>query len=132
MVLSGNPLRRGSPDYDYEREEAAHSAMTKWLETGKQRARTVVALGTNVLDQYVGRYQLNPQRTFTVRRDGDKLVIDFPKGREAEMFPESKASFFLKVADVQLSFLKDNNGEVAGMEMILDGQQHLKLARERS
>jgi CubicO group peptidase (beta-lactamase class C family) len=115
-------LREKSKDYDYQREQTAFAAMSRWLDAGRRRARPAIKLDTSVLEEYVGRYELNARRTFTVRRVGNTLHIDIPKDNEAEMFAESENRFYLKVADVQAVFVKDAQGRVSGLRLTFEGQ----------
>jgi hypothetical protein len=64
---------------------------------------------------------LYERRTFIVTREGDRLFIDIPRGSKSEMFAEAESKFFLKVADVQIKFLKGANGQVSGLEVVANG-----------
>jgi CubicO group peptidase (beta-lactamase class C family) len=116
-------LRKQSPDYDYQREEIAYSAMRRWLETGRLRVHKAITVDPKILQEYVGRYELNARRTFTVRAEGNGLRIDIPKDGQAEMYAESEVRFFLKVADVQIVFVKDAQGRVTEMRVAFEGQK---------
>jgi Domain of unknown function (DUF3471) len=59
----------------------------------------------------------------TITREGNRLMAQ-PKGkRKVEVFPESETEFFLKVADVQLTFLKDDEGKVTHVVLHQGGRE---------
>jgi CubicO group peptidase (beta-lactamase class C family) len=106
----------------YECERLAHAAMVKWIDHRRVRARVPIKLNAGIYDAYVGKYELNPNRQFTVSREGDRLFVDIPKTDKSELFPESEANFFLKVRDVQVAFVKDKEGKVTHLEIVSDAQ----------
>lgn len=99
----------------------SHASMTSWLDQRSAKARTSVKVDSRIYEAYVGQYELNPQRIFSVTREGEKLVVDIPRTARSEMFPESESKFFLKVRDVQLVFVKGEKGEVTHLEIISNG-----------
>jgi CubicO group peptidase (beta-lactamase class C family) len=75
------------------------------------RARKVARIAPEVLDAYVGRYELTPKVHLTITREGDHLMVQ-PTGQpRLELFPESETEFFLKPIDVQIIFVKDGQGQ---------------------
>ena len=57
-------------------------------------AREEVAVDANVLDGYVGFYQLNEHAVFTVTRDGTHLVTRLTGQGEVPVYAESKTEVF--------------------------------------
>ena len=76
-----------------------------------KEAKTV-ALDPRVFDAYVGEYQLSPNVTLAVSREGDKFYVEASVLPKAQMFAESETKFFLKVMDAQITFVKDASGKV--------------------
>jgi len=68
------------------------------------KTRKEVALEENVLERYVGRYELAPAFAITVTREGTHLYGQATGQPRFEMFAESEREFFLKVVDAQISF----------------------------
>lgn len=89
-----------------------------------------VKLDPKIFDAYVGTYELNARRTFTVSREGNRLFIDVPRGSKSELFAESKSKFFLKAPDGLIEFLKDEKGQVTALE-IRANEQTLRARRIR-
>lgn len=79
------------------------------------KAKEAIKVAPEVLDRYVGVYEIAPTFLLTITRRGEQLFM-LPTGQqEAEVFPESETLFFLKVVDAQLEFQKDAEGKVSGL-----------------
>jgi CubicO group peptidase (beta-lactamase class C family) len=80
--------------------------------------RNAITLPAATLNKYVGRYrlaQIEPNLILTISNENGKLMGQ-PTGQpKAELFAESETNFFLKVADIQLTFIKDAQGKVTGV-----------------
>jgi len=70
-------------------------------------------------DALTGRYSFIPGQVWgrdgaviTISRRGTQLFGQVDDQPEVELFPESDTKFFLKVADAQITFVKDSNGKV--------------------
>jgi CubicO group peptidase (beta-lactamase class C family) len=74
--------------------------------------RTVAKVDPKIYDAYVGQYQLTPTFILTVTREGDRLMTQATGQGKIEVFAESDTKFFLKVVDAQLTFVKDDSGNV--------------------
>jgi len=86
-------------------------------------AHTEITLSPDVLDRYVGEYELAPQFHIIVTRDGNALYGQ-PTGQDkVQLFPEKEDEFFLKVVDAQIVFTKDSSGKVTGMVLKQNGQE---------
>ncbi len=69
------------------------------------RAHTEISLSMAELDQFVGRYKYSETDIITVTREGDQLFC-LPQGSpdKLPMFAEGPRDFFMKVADIQITF----------------------------
>ena len=76
------------------------------------KERISITLPPNVLDQYVGEYDLNPSLKLTVTLENGSLMLKIPSQPAFQMFPESEKVFFLKTAEVTITFVKDASGKV--------------------
>lgn len=78
------------------------------------KVRKAITLPPEVLDRYVGVYQL-PGMRVTITRTPTCLVAE-PEGQTAErLYPETKTAFFLKTLDAQVIFRLDAGGKVTGL-----------------
>jgi alpha-beta hydrolase superfamily lysophospholipase len=82
-----------------------------------------VKLDAKLLDACIGEYEIAPNNTFppqvTIQRNGDHLIWH-AFGRSAfqfasNLYPESETNFFLKNYGVQVTFIKNDKGEVMAL-----------------
>jgi serine-type D-Ala-D-Ala carboxypeptidase/endopeptidase len=89
------------------------------------KPRAFIKLDTKLLDACVGQYEFAPDVAFptginlTIWRQGDQLVGQAMGrnggGGEFEIYPESETDFFLKINGAQLTFIKNDKGEVTAV-----------------
>ena len=73
----------------------------------------VIALDATRLDDYLGRYLVNPDRVLTIKNENGKLMA-YPTGDRAfEILPISETTFVRRDANVKYSFLR-NGTNVGG------------------
>jgi CubicO group peptidase (beta-lactamase class C family) len=84
--------------------------------------RQAVKVDPAVYDAYAGEYELKPGFSIAITREGDQLFAK-PTGQpKSELFPESEISFFLKVVDAQIEFVRGTDGKVAGLILHQNGR----------
>ena len=75
-----------------------------------------IKLNRQLLDAYIGDYQMQPDVVLTISRRGDRLFGHRGSqsgGQEKlEIFAETETEFFLKAVNAQLTFTKDSAGRV--------------------
>jgi len=60
----------------------------------------------------VGEYQITPDFMIKIIVEGNRVFAQ-PTGQERlELFAETEADFFLEAVDAQLTFVKDDKGQV--------------------
>ncbi|HEV8448098.1 MAG TPA: serine hydrolase [Gemmatimonadaceae bacterium] len=85
------------------------------------KKRTAIAVGRDVLQRYVGTYQLGPQLVLEVTL-ADSVLQVRPTGQNvADLFAESETDFFFKVVDAQITFTRDAQGTVTGLVLHQNG-----------
>ena len=80
-----------------------------------QASRKEIALAPEVLERYVGEYELAPTFRIVVTREGSSLFAQATNQPRFQLFAEKDGEFFLKVVDAQLSFTRDASGAVTGL-----------------
>jgi predicted SnoaL-like aldol condensation-catalyzing enzyme len=76
-----------------------------------ERESRIITVDPKLLDKYVGRYELAPNLVLTITRDGGHLFAEATgQPGKVELFAESEKEYFLKVADVQMTFEVDGAG----------------------
>lgn len=90
------------------------------------REKVIVKVDPRIYDSYVGEYEIAPGLILFVTREGDKLLsrampIPTPPSAtgqpKSEMFPESETTFFVKDADAQFTFVKNDEGQVIQVDI---------------
>ncbi|HEV3340654.1 MAG TPA: serine hydrolase [Pirellulales bacterium] len=76
------------------------------------KIRRVAEVDPKVYDELAGRYELAPSLIMTVSRQGDRLLTQITGQPQVEIFPESESDFFLRVVDAQLTFFRNQEGQV--------------------
>lgn len=85
-------------------------------------ARKEIILNPDLLNAYVGAYQLAPSFMLEVTREGDRLFVQATGQSKLQVFPESESDFFYKVVDAQLTFVRDAAGKVTGLVLHQNGR----------
>lgn len=74
-------------------------------------ARRAIRADAELLDRYIGEYRFDGGLVVTIAREGDELVARTSRSDEPlKLFAESETDFFLKTADVQVTFTADRRG----------------------
>jgi beta-lactamase regulating signal transducer with metallopeptidase domain len=83
------------------------------------RRRTEVYVDPKILDNYVGYYQLDPIKVFTLTRLGNRLHVKLTGQEFQPLFPESAQKFFYKGIKVpaQVAFATDPQGRATGLTL---------------
>ncbi|HKX32160.1 MAG TPA: serine hydrolase [Blastocatellia bacterium] len=89
------------------------------------RNRVVVQVDPKIYDAYVGKYQVASDFVFDVIRDGDRLMGAPVGAPKLQLLPESETKFFAREIDADVTFVKDEKGQVTGL--ILNRRQGKKL-----
>lgn len=76
-----------------------------------------------VLESYVGRYELAPGFILEVAKKGNQLTAQATDQSAAAIFPKSDTVFYLKVVQAQITFNKNEDGEVVSLTLLQGGQE---------
>ena len=87
-------------------------------------SHTEIALEANVLERYVGRYQIAPGFIIEITRADNHLFAQATNQPRFEIFAEKESAFFLKVVDAQIDFEVDPaGGRATGLVLHQAGQR---------
>ena len=107
VVVLGN-LTTGAPGQIATRLAAV--AHGEKVELPSERKEITVA--PQILQQYVGTYQLSPKLNMMITVDGDQLMGQVSGQTKLPVFATSETEFFFKVVDADIDFGKDEKGAV--------------------
>jgi CubicO group peptidase (beta-lactamase class C family) len=89
--------------------------------------RKEVHIDPKLFDRYVGSYQLAPNFSITITREGVHLFEQATGQDKIEIFPQSEKDYFLKVVDAQITFVTDSQGRATQLVLHQGGlDQHAK------
>jgi len=80
-----------------------------------------VKIDLDVLEQYVGKYELAPTFHIEITVKEGKLMAQATGQPTFELYAENETDFFLKVVDAEIKFSKDDNGEVSMLTLYQGG-----------
>jgi CubicO group peptidase (beta-lactamase class C family) len=119
VVVLAN-LNGGAPDSIATRMAAvAHGEKVVLISERKE-----VKVPTNVLAEYVGSYELQPNFVMVVSLKGDQLITQITGQPEVPIFAESETTFFPKVVDAEIEFIKNDKGQVTHLVLHQGGRDH--------
>lgn len=90
------------------------------IETPKERK--AIKLDPKIFDAYVGEYQLTPAFTLTFSREGDKFFTQATGQQKFELFAQTETDFFIEVVEAQVTFVKDDKGQVTHVVLHQNGR----------
>jgi formylglycine-generating enzyme required for sulfatase activity len=119
---------RDGPRWLRSAYQSSHHSYTAW-ETGFRPARTIAAqqfavnpqqldlafptqVPTEILNEYVGRYDGGGQGDFIISQESGTLYGDVVGGRKFQLLPMSEHRFFAKEVPWDVEFIRDENGKV--------------------
>ncbi len=97
------------------------NAMDMLAKMGAEVKTDAFRVEESVLETYVGVYELAPNFTITVTRQGAQLFGQATGQGPFEMFAKSNTEFFLKVVEAQVTF-SVQDGKVESMTLFQGGQ----------
>jgi serine-type D-Ala-D-Ala carboxypeptidase/endopeptidase len=74
-----------------------------------------ITLASEVLDRYVGGYQLVPGVAITIARQEARLFAQVTGQGQAEIFASGEREFFYKVVNAQITFEVDGQGRAVAL-----------------
>jgi hypothetical protein len=112
-------VRFGDPTYD--------EMMIGYFDyVTKVANRNTVKLDAKTLDGYVGDYTVVGMGVpFKITRAGEQLMFTTPGQPTVEAFPESETKFYFKIFDGQVTFKKNEAGNVTALVFEVNGRSIL-------
>ncbi len=95
----------------------------------KAAERKEIKVSPSILEQYVGVYELRPGFDMAITLEEGQLLSQATGQSKVPIFPETETKFFLKVADAQIEFFKDDKGAVTHL-MLHQGTAEIKAPRK--
>jgi len=84
-------------------------------------AHEIVTIDSTKLDEYVGRFQVNPDRVLTVTKVDSRLYAEPTEAPRVELLPLSEISFIRRDQNIQYTFVKNTAGRVDSIQIRFPG-----------
>ena len=81
-----------------------------------------MTLSAEILQKYVGKYELKPNFIITISLEGNQLKAQATGQSAFEIFAERETKFFSKAFPVQMTFDLADSGQVESMTLHQNGQ----------
>lgn len=91
------------------------STVYGWPDFYKPVIKKLAKVPDSVSSAYLGKYEVRPQFIVTITRENGQLMGEAPGQGKLELYPESENKYFVKSADIQLEFIKNESGVVDRM-----------------
>ncbi len=82
-----------------------------------------VTVADDILQSYTGKYELAPTFILTVTKEGSQLKAQATGQPVFDVFPKSDTEFYLKVVEAQLTFNKNEAGDVESVTLFQGGRE---------
>jgi hypothetical protein len=91
----------------------------------------VVEVAREFLESYVGVYEMTPEFQIAVTLEENALHVQATGQPKIPIFAESETKFFLRVVEAQVTFVRDDSGEVTAL-ILHQGGRDQRAERVRS
>ncbi|MEK6285540.1 MAG: thiol-disulfide isomerase [Acidobacteriota bacterium] len=112
-------VRQGEPTYD--------EMMMGFMDYTAEKPQTLAKVDPQVFDTYVGKYDLGTDRQYVVTREGNRYFGKAPNNPKRELFPSSATRFFIPEVEAQITFVKDEKGEV--VELVYEQNEGVRRSK---
>jgi CubicO group peptidase (beta-lactamase class C family) len=85
-----------------------------------------VKVDPKILDAYVGQYQLAPNFTITISKEGDLLMAQATGQPKITLYAQAEAVFFSKAVDLKMTFVRGDDGKVTHLVLNQGGDRQAK------
>jgi CubicO group peptidase (beta-lactamase class C family) len=83
--------------------------------------REEITLPPEILERYVGDYEMQPGIIITITREGDHLMASAGNQPPAQLYAESETTFFFRVIDAEISFQIRPDGTAEQLTLYQNG-----------
>lgn len=82
---------------------------------GAGQLQKTVDVAAEILDKYVGEYQITPNLILAITREGKRLFVQPIGQAKIQIFAESETEFVIKQVGAKIKFNKNEKGEVTSL-----------------
>lgn len=97
--------------------------MLKELGVDTESLTKDITIEDEILESYVGQYQLSPGFIITVTKEGKQMKAQATGQSQFEIYPKSQNEFYVKIVEAEVIFNVNENGEVSSLTLLQNGQE---------
>ncbi|MBN2092442.1 serine hydrolase [candidate division KSB1 bacterium] len=79
------------------------------------KIKKTIALDSDILNDYSGKYELKPNFHFVISRNGDQLFCQPTGQKKLRIYPESEIKFYIKEVDAYITFIRNENKTIESL-----------------
>ena len=128
VVVSRNTVRGTASSSIFVKKDG-HWQLLQAQGTRLALERKPISLDPKLLDSLVGKYEFGPNAIATLTREGDALRWRGGNRLPVTLVPLSETQFFAKETETEMTFIKDENGQVTGVVLRLGSCQDSKAKK---
>lgn len=98
------------------------NAREKLKELGMEVEEKQVTVAPEVMEKYVGKYELQPGFVIAITKEDDKLMAQATGQPKFEIFPSSETEWYLKVVNAQITFNVNAEGMAESLTLHQGGR----------
>jgi len=83
--------------------------------------RKDISVNSEIFTDFLGEYQLSDNQTITITSKENSLFAQLTGQLKLKLFPASEETFFIKVADAEITFYRNHKGEVSHLVLHQNG-----------
>lgn len=87
------------------------------------KERTAIKVDPKIYDAYIGEYELHPNFIITITKENDQIFAQATAQSKVEIYPESETEYFYTLVYAQITFVKNEEGEVTELVLHQNGQE---------
>lgn len=99
--------------------------MLKKLGVDTSELEQEVAVLSDTLDYFVGKYEMSPEFAITISRSGSQMKAQATGQSQLNIYHKSGDTYYLKAVDAQLVFNRDNKGKIESLTLIQNGREQI-------
>jgi CubicO group peptidase (beta-lactamase class C family) len=100
---------------------AIHRQHGAEIKVAKLKDEPVAELDAAVTDAYVGEYEIENVGTLKITKEDGRLHVRLGNQPKFELFARTETEFFLKVVQADITFIRDEKGNVTGLTLKQSG-----------
>ena len=88
-----------------------------------ERLPPTINLDPQILNGYVGQYEITPNQLVTITLEGGRLMGEMTGRPKVELSPTSETRFVIREAEAEVNFVSDEQGRVTHLLLRLNGEE---------